>query len=130
MSTVDEIWSRFYEPTQMLRQNALIESWDVNCARVLDDLGGDSDPVVAELVRKLDELTAEQRADLLGGDDIDSLVYTAPQGAVGGADQPDAEEDDGVWAGFLAANGPAWDGSEKSLPAFREWFAYYAADAG
>lgn len=36
----------------------------------------------------------------------------------------------GVWAGFLTVNGPAWDGSEKSLPAYREWFAYYAADAG
>lgn len=43
--------------------------------------------------------------------------------------EPEAE-DLGAWYEFLAANGPAWDGSAESWAGFCEWFLYSAAEAG
>lgn len=39
-------------------------------------------------------------------------------------------EDLGAWNSYLATNGPRWNGSEEAWPQFREWFLYYAVQAG
>lgn len=41
-----------------------------------------------------------------------------------------ATEDLDAWNSYLATNGPRWNGSEEAWSQFREWFLYYAAQAG
>ncbi|MEC3981870.1 hypothetical protein [Amycolatopsis sp. H20-H5] len=41
-----------------------------------------------------------------------------------------AAEDETVWAAYLTSNGPAWDRTDQNWTKFRDWFAYYANDAG
>ncbi|HEU5331415.1 MAG TPA: hypothetical protein VFU73_01585 [Actinocrinis sp.] len=147
MPTVDEAWATIYGPAQNLKENARSEQWDVSRARLLDELDG-NDPVVVELVRRLDELPDGERGDLLTGDQLDAFVYQVieetavpnPDPVSTGADASPggdevagafgAVEDEAAWGEFLATNGPAWDGSAQAWPAFREWFAYYAAQGG
>ncbi len=45
-----------------------------------------------------------------------------------GADPAGAEqeEDQAAWNDYLLTNGPSWDGSPASWPAFVEWFVYHA----
>lgn len=143
MPTVDEAWASIYEPTQNLKEIARTEPWDVSRARLLEEVDA-YDKVVVELLRRLDELSDRERADLLVSDELDSFVYKVveetadpnPDSGSGSgstvdesaAADPPANE--AAWGDYLATNGPAWDGSAQSWPAFREWFAYYAAEAG
>ena len=41
-----------------------------------------------------------------------------------------AQEDPNAWNTYLLTNGPAWDGTDESWPAFVEWFNYYANEQG
>lgn len=65
-------------------------------------------------------LMAERRTELAG-------AYAS---ALEAAAADSASEDPAVWNEFLATNGPRWDGTEESWPAFREWFLYYAGEQG
>jgi hypothetical protein len=47
-----------------------------------------------------------------------------------GAGAREVAEDPAAWNAFLAENGPYWDGTEDNWPAFRDWFAYQAGQAG
>lgn len=57
-------------------------------------------------------------------------AYQAWAAEAGAADPAPAEDDPAAWNGYLATNGSAWDGTEASWAAFREWFAYHAHAAG
>src|ERR1700722_6654215 len=43
---------------------------------------------------------------------------------------PEAVESPGAWNDYLAANGQYWDRTEEGWPQFRDWFLYYATEAG
>jgi hypothetical protein len=57
-------------------------------------------------------------------------AYDAPVGVAGAEADDPANEDPAVWNEYLATNGPMWDGTEDSWPAFRDWFVYYAGEQG
>lgn len=128
MSTVDEAWAKIYLPLQNLKQNTVDTAWDAYREQFLGELDV-GDPIVAELVHRLDEMPDDDRAELMAGDQLDTFAYqviqesAVPETVAGGYDEM-------VWADFLATNGVAWDGSEESWPTFREWFVYHANEAG
>jgi len=52
------------------------------------------------------------------------------EAAQAGGEPAGTDEDEDAWNAYLAQNGPAWDGAEESWPGFRDWFVYYADEAG
>jgi hypothetical protein len=54
----------------------------------------------------------------------------APGAASPATGEPGQGEDPGAWNGYLARNGPRWDGTEPSWAQFRDWFLYDAAANG
>lgn len=111
--------------------------WEQRRARFLELLGlndPDQHPATAPLFRRLDDMPDGDRADLLDGDRLDTWVSDVlreelPEDETAAEQDTDAY-DESAWTTYLATNGPNWDGTEESWPAFREWFAYYAAEQG
>lgn len=135
MATVDELWDWIRPALQELRD---AESGWVDWQRRLLGLLGlsraDEHPLTEELLKHLDELTEDDRARALEPDRLEELAYSMLQRHAEDApqDEQDADDDydEAAWHAFLAANGPAWDGSAESWSAFREWLSYQAKTAG
>jgi hypothetical protein len=111
------------------------QSWDEFCGRLTGAAASEGFPTEAE---KFTEYLASVTSAPL-----DVVAAVSDQGQRGlaemyreaiaaaqedGAGQP--EEDPAAWNAYLAANGPAWDGTEGSWQPYRDWFLYYAVEAG
>lgn len=141
MSTLDELWAWIYSPLHELvaeRAGNQDKSWNDLRAFFLDRAGlqtPSENTFVDELIKKLDEMPAGDRNTLLDNSDkLDALAYElARQYATTGeeAQQPDGPAyDEAAWQGYLARNGASWDGQQASWSQFKDWFLYYAAEAG
>jgi hypothetical protein len=86
------------------------------------------DSAFAPLMNWLDGLSDTDRAQLLASDGLLTQAYEVMTPAE--ADEPADTYDANAWFAFLAEHGTRWDGTEESWDAFREWFAFYAAEAG
>src|SRR5690348_13288570 len=148
MASVDEIWGRIYEPVQELKRDyttAPDTPWNTLRESFLTKLGlstADQDPVIEELLRKLDDMSASDRNDIIGGDRLDDLAYEYAQrhgvaatadpvraGAQGQAQQAtttEASYDPQKWQEFLEENGPGGDGTDATWSQVTERVLYYA----
>jgi hypothetical protein len=138
MATADELWAWLGPPVRELRGSAEW-TWEDWSARLLALLGvnrAEDHPVTEELLGRLAEMSDDERERVLASDEIEQLAYTvvqrqaeaAPTGVP--ADGAGDDYDEAAWQQFLIANGPTWDGSAESWPAFREWFLYEADQQG
>ncbi|HEU5471861.1 MAG TPA: hypothetical protein VFV67_14515 [Actinophytocola sp.] len=131
MSVQEDVWNWLHPALQDLRSTA-DQSWAQRRARFLEQLGlpdPAEQPAVAALLHWLDELPDEERTTTLDSDQLDATAYELVVTQVA---EPDAgtDYDEQAWHTFLATNGPSWDGSAESWPAFRQWFEYHAAEQG
>jgi L-amino acid N-acyltransferase YncA len=78
-----------------------------------------------ELVRRLDDLPDDRRADFVASDDFERLADELAPPTPG-----TPSFDEGVWTGYLTTNAVQWDGTDESWEAFAEWFAYHADERG
>lgn len=144
MATADELWAWIYPAIEDLRsdyESDQDKSWDSRKEIIFAKLGipnADSDPLVAALVYRLDELPEDERNRILGSDQLQTMVrelvedqadHTAAQ-ETGAQESSVPAYDEGAWQAYVAANGSQWDGTEPSWPAFRQWFEYYAVQQG
>lgn len=147
MPTVDEAWTWFAVPVEKLRAGVITQPdqpWDERRDEFRSELSAvTGDPLAERLVTWLDELSDSDRTTLLDTDDLPGHVYswlaeqlpdtepdsgTQPAAAAQGSAA--AEYDQSAWYAFLAEHGVRWDGTEPNWGAFRDWFRYYATDAG
>lgn len=138
MPSVDELWAWVSTPIEELL--AQYESdrerpWEELRAYFLERAGlsdPSQHPLVAELVRQLDELPDQERGALF--DDRDRLPNLARELCEQYADDDESGDgagyDEAEWQRFLMENGPRWAGDEESWPQFTEWFVYVADEAG
>jgi hypothetical protein len=112
-----------------------VKPWEERRESFLRQLGlndARQDPVIQELLERLDEAPEEERNRILGSDELDSMAdeivrqHAPVQGEAGDG----AGYDEQAWQAYLAQNGPQWDGTEESWEQFGQWFAYYAAEQG
>lgn len=137
MQAVEEVWPAVVEPLEKLRTE-MGERPDLPWAEHRENLWRElsavaADPVVECLLGWLDELPESDRTSLVGSDDLFGYAYQAMAAAdlaAGPAGEPAAGYDENAWFAYLAENGTRWDGTAGSWDAFREWFQYYAAEAG
>lgn len=131
----DEVWGWLHPALAELR-SAADQPWDELRARFLEQLGltdPAEQPAVAALLHWLDEMPDEDRTATLSSDQLDTAAYELVQThAAEPAAQQAAEDgyDEQAWQAFLTTNGPYWDGTAESWPAFRQWFEYHAAEQG
>lgn len=152
MASVDEIWGWIYEPVQELKRDyttAPDTPWNTLRESFLTKLGlstADQNPMIEELLRKLDDMSDSDRNDIIGGDRLDDLAYEYAQrhGVAAVADPAPAVAQEQVqqttsteesydpqkWQEFLEENGPVWDGTDAAWSQFKEWFLYYAREGG
>ncbi|HEX5117806.1 MAG TPA: hypothetical protein VFW65_21700 [Pseudonocardiaceae bacterium] len=140
MPTVDEAWSWVALPVQNLRTNVLErpnESSDQRREGFRTELASATrEPIADELVTWLDELSDSDRNAILDTDERHNHVYAwlteqlPPATQPAPATQQQPAYDETAWYAHLAENGSRWDGTEPSWTAFRDWFLYYATDAG
>jgi hypothetical protein len=133
MGLREDTW-RWLQPALQDMRSGADQSW-VQCRATLLEQWGLTDaeqhPVVAELLHRLDELPDQERTAAVDSDWPEATAYELVQSLVSEPDDQDAAGyDEHAWQTFLATNGPAWDGTAESWPAFREWFEYYAAEQG
>ncbi|HEX5114295.1 MAG TPA: hypothetical protein VFW65_03760 [Pseudonocardiaceae bacterium] len=139
MPTLDEAWSWCAEPADKLRAGVLSrphEQWDTRREVLRTELSSaTSDPLAEKLVTWLDEMSASDRDTLLGTDELPNHIYAwltrqLPSDTADNSVATTPAYDETAWYAHLAENGTRWDGTEPSWGAFREWFLYYAGDAG
>lgn len=140
MLAADEAWALVSGPLENLRADALERPdlpWPERRENLRTELStATADPMVDHLVTWLDELPDSDRASLLAGDDLPTQAYqvltdaAAQETAQEAGEQPAAAYDENAWFAYLAEHGARWDGTEESWQAFRDWFLYYAAEAG
>ncbi|HEX3647195.1 MAG TPA: hypothetical protein VHV49_02150 [Pseudonocardiaceae bacterium] len=142
MPTVDQAWAWVALPVRNLRANVLErpnEPWDQRREGFRTELASATRERIAdELITWLDELSDSDRNAILDTDELPNHVYAwlteqlpeAKPAATQPAAQQQAGYDETAWYAHLAENGSRWDGSEQNWTAFRDWFRYYATDAG
>jgi len=139
MPSVDELWAWLQTPVQELvsyRADNPDKTWEEHRAYFVERLGlsdPSAHPLVEELVRYLDELPDDERAELLQDTSrLEPVVLeVVERHAVEDAPTDAAEPyDEAAWQAFLVENGARWNGADDAWPAFREWFAYYATESG
>jgi hypothetical protein len=141
MPTADEAWAWLAAPVEKLRAGVVArpdESWQQRREDLRTELAAATrDSVADELLTWLDELSDSDRSAILNSDDLAGHVYQWLTRQLPPEQQPAAPPtpapaayDETAWYAHLAQNGRQWNGTEESWGAFREWFLYYAADAG
>jgi hypothetical protein len=147
MSTPDDVLGWIRPPLEELKRDYNADPgkpWEERREFFLRQLGlqdARQDPVVQELLERLDEAPEEERNSILGSDELDSMAdeivrQHAPVQEEAGDETAYAEArdetayDEQAWQAYLAQNGPQWDGTEESWEQFRQWFAYYASEQG
>jgi hypothetical protein len=115
------------------------EGWDGFRERLIGAAAGEGFPAEAE---KLTEYMAATSAPLSviasmneQGEHRLAEMYLAEMAVARGdegtvLEQGQVADDPAAWNAYLAANGPVWDGAEGAWQQFRDWFLYYAAEAG
>lgn len=127
MPTADEMWALVAGPLETLRADTARQPdlpWPTHRENLRQALS--SVPVADHLLRWLDGLSDSDRRTLLVGDDLAVRARQEVTRAVGAA----TTYDESAWSGFLTENGVRWDGTAESWPGFRDWFGYYATQAG
>jgi hypothetical protein len=131
----EELWAWLYQPLQELKVDQE-GTWEERRIRFLDRLGvsdSSAHPVTEMLMARLDELTDEQRAEVLTGEKLDALAYSVVEESTPTSQDPDSAGpayDEQTWHDYLRNHLSRWDGMDESWPQFAEWFTYYAAEAG
>jgi len=144
MSMPDDVLGSMRQPLEEMRQGYNADPgkpWEERRESFLHQLGlrdASQDPVVRDLLERLDQTPEDERNKILGSDELESMAYAiALQHAVpgegagaqrGGAAAPAYDEQ--AWQAFLTQNGPQWDGTDASWEQFRQWFAYHAGQQG
>lgn len=146
---MEETWALLAEPLENLRVDAVERpalSWAERRETLLRELSEvHAGPVAEQLVGWLDELPDADRTTLLSSDDLLPYAYQVVSGALAEpsaaeqqdeqyveqpVEQQDEHYDEQAWFGYLAENGGRWDGTDESWAGFRDWFQYYATEAG
>lgn len=132
----DEFWSWLHAPLLNLKHSLTAcpeMTWIERREQFLAELGlpdPQGHPLVRLLIMRLDEMSDEDRDSVLSADEIDRRAYEIiQQAAAFTADIADGY-DEAAWNGYLMASVAQWDGSAESWDSFKEWFIYYAAEAG
>lgn len=133
MGLREDTW-RWLQPALQDMRSGTDQPWDERRAKLLEQLGltnAEQHPVVADLLHRLDTLPDQERTATVDSDSLDATAYELVQAHVpDDQSAPAAGYDDHAWQTFLATNGPTWDGTAESWPAFRQWFEHYAAEQG
>jgi hypothetical protein len=142
MADAGDQWAVVYQPLQEMKSEG---PWETRRAEFVGKLPDEHDPAIVAFLAHLDELTDEQRADLLRTEEADTVMYgyleeysdsSSESGEYSEDEEGEETEEgetpahDGTWAGFLEVNVPYWDGEEDTWDTFREWFVYHADAAG
>lgn len=142
MSTLDELWTWIYSPLHELtaeRAGNRDKSWNDLRAYFLERAGlreASEHPLVEEMIKKLDELSTDDRHALLDDNDkMDTFAYELAQRHADTGQQDEQQAtgpayDEAAWQQYLTTNGGNWNGDEASWAQFKDWFLYYAAEAG
>ncbi|HEY1573633.1 MAG TPA: hypothetical protein VGG05_19990 [Pseudonocardiaceae bacterium] len=140
MATADEAWAWLAAPVEKLRAGVVErpgESWQQRREDLRTELAAATrDSVADELLTWLDELSDSDRTAIVDSDDLAGHVYQwltrqlPPEQQPAAPPAPAAAYDETAWYAHLAQNGRQWNGTGESWGPFREWFLYYAADAG
>jgi hypothetical protein len=139
MPSVDELWAWLQTPVQELvtyKADNPEKTWEEHRAYFVERLGlsDPSDhPLVEELVRYLEDRPDERETLLEDVSRIEPVVLEIAQRHAeedAGETPADDSYDETAWQAFLVENGARWIGDDETWAAFREWFVYYAADAG
>lgn len=145
MSILDDIWSWISTPLQELtghhRDHPEL-GWDELKAHFVERAGlrdASDHPVTDDLCRRLDDMSHDDRAQLLDDDGkLASFAYDIAgqhaqqyQQDAPAVEQPaPQQEPDQRWYTFIAENGPRWDGTQQSWQQFKDWFRYQANEQG
>jgi hypothetical protein len=139
MAGLAQLWSWIEEPLRQLTADHTSRPdvpWETERAQLVERLGlreATDHPLVDQLVRGLDEMSASDRNSTLSGDQLTTVAYAvAQQHAVEPAEPTPTTPayDESAWSAYLATNGPYWDGTEESWQQFRDWFRYHAEEQG
>src|SRR5262245_3481890 len=128
--TIEDVWSWLCRPLQDLKQEPG-ESWESRRHTFLDKLGltePAQHPVVEQFIHQLDEMPADERDNLLGSDNLDTLAYELVHKSVPAKTTDPDGYDESAWHDFLATNLPVWNGTEDSWAQFAEWFTFHAGE--
>jgi hypothetical protein len=123
MTTAADVWSQVEPALDEVRAEYQRDSrtpWATVREQLSAALGSTAEPVRTRLFEWLDAMSDQERVELLTGDQLEGQVSAV----LAGVDQESCDES--AWWEFLSTNGPTWDGTAESWPAFREWFAYQA----
>ena len=138
MSTPDDVWEWISKPLEELKKGYTdnpTQPWAERRQTFLQKLelsDASEDPVVEQLLERLDESSEADRNRILGSDELDSMAKQLVQehGASQEAAEGEAAYDEQVWQTYLEENGPEWDGTEDNWEEFQTWFAYDAGEHG
>lgn len=129
MSTDGETWAVIVIPLENLRSDAIQRPdlpWPERREHLRLELSSvTANSVFEPLMDWLDGLSDADRAELLASEGLLTQAYQLMTPI-----QPGSTYDANAWFAFLAEHGPQWDGTEESWDGFREWFGFYAAEAG
>jgi hypothetical protein len=147
MSTPEEVLGWMRPALDEMKQGYTADPgtpWEERRESFLNQLGlydAGQHPVVQELLERLDDMPQDERHRILGSDnELDALAeQLIPEPAAGQEPQPAAGQGEGsaeraydeqAWQGYLAQNGPQWDGTDATWDQFRQWFEYHAGQQG
>ena len=138
MSTPDDVWEWISHPLEELKKGYTddpTQPWAERRQTFLQKLelsDASEDPVVEQLLERLDESSEADRNRILGSDELDSMAKQLVQehGASQEAAEGEAAYDEQEWQTYLEENGPEWDGTEDNWEEFQTWFAYDAGEHG
>jgi len=125
MADAGEQWAVVYEPLQELKADG---PWETRREEFVAKLPDAQDPAIGAFLHHLDELTDDQRTDLLRTEEADTVLYGYLEEFSDSESSESSES--GTWADFVATNAEYWDGEEDTWDTFREWFVYEAYQAG
>jgi len=140
MSTPDAVWEWIRPPFEEMNKDSGAP-WQERRQAFLGQLGlsdASQNPVVEQLLRRLDDAPQDERDKILDSDGLESLAHQIVQehgvfGDQAGETQAGGQAagyDEQAWQAYLAGNGSQWDGAEESWDQFQQWFAYYAGQQG
>ncbi|TDV35442.1 hypothetical protein [Actinophytocola oryzae] len=142
MAVLEETWEWVYPSLRDLEADVVENpdrTWEERRAYLVERLGltdPADHPVAEALVRWLDELPDDDRAVLIGGEDLERQAYEVIRvfvdaaSEVAGDEPADESYDQAAWQSFLLEYGPHWDGTAQTWEQFRDWFDYHGRERG
>ena len=126
MADLGEQWASVYQPLQDMKSDG---PWTAKRAEFIGKLPDAQDPAIGAFLAYMDAMTDGQRVEAFRTEQADSLLYGYLE-QYSDSSSSDEESDASPWEEFVATNAPVWDGEEATWDQFREWFSYYANEAG